>query len=92
MAKVAYELFTKMRIYPNWSDYARRLGADINWRKTAPIWQDNIISGGKSFSNKGPLNKAFEAVKAEIGMTPASSTEGLVRADQSLGLESGIGA
>jgi DNA sulfur modification protein DndB len=67
MAKIAYELFTKSRLYPNWQEYARKLG-DIDWRKTAPIWQDNIITGGKSFSNKGPLNKAVDAVKRAIGM------------------------
>lgn len=92
MAKVAYELFTKTRIYPNWPDYAQRLGTDINWRKTAPIWQDNIISGGKSFSNKGPLNKAFDAVKVAIGMSSATPFEDLVRTDQSLGLGSEISA
>jgi len=49
------------------------LGTEINWKKSASIWQNNIISGGKSFSNKGPLNKAAEAVKAAIGKTPAPS-------------------
>jgi DNA sulfur modification protein DndB len=71
MAKIAYELFTKTRLYPEWQEYARKLGAEINWKKSAQIWQDNIISGGKSFSNKGPLNKAVDAVKAAIGMNPA---------------------
>jgi DNA sulfur modification protein DndB len=87
MAKVAYELFTKTRLYPNWPDFAKKLGADINWRKTASIWQDNIISGGKSFSNKGPLNKAVEVVKTAIGMPPPTLFEASVTSDQSLGLE-----
>ena len=73
MAKVAYELFTKQRLYPDWPEYARKLGAEIDWRKIAPIWQDNIINSGKSFSNKGPLNKAVEAVKSAIGMAPSVS-------------------
>jgi DNA sulfur modification protein DndB len=68
MAKIAYELFTKTRLYPNWQEYARKLGTDIDWRKSAGIWQDNIIISGKSFSNKGPLNKAVEAVKEAIAM------------------------
>jgi DNA sulfur modification protein DndB len=68
MAKIAYELFTKRKLYPNWQDYAKKLGCEINWERSAPIWQDTIISGGKSFSNKGPLNKAVQAVKAAIGM------------------------
>ena len=74
MAKIAYELFTKTRLYPNWQDYAHRLGTDIDWKKSAPIWQDNIISSGKSFSNKGPLNKAVDAVKAAIGMSSAATS------------------
>ena len=82
MAKIAYELFTKTRLYPNWQQYARKLGADINWRKNAPMWQDNIISGGKSFSNKGPLNRAAEAVKAAIGMPPTdASRDGLAKTE-----------
>lgn len=75
MAKIAYELFTKTRLYPNWQDYARSLGMDINWKKSAPIWQDNIINSGKSFSNKGPLNKAVDAVKAAIGMQVAGASQ-----------------
>ena len=72
MAKIAYELFTHPRMYPDWQIYAQRLGEEIDWRKTAPIWQNNIISSGKSFSNKGPLIKAVEAVKNAIGMQRAS--------------------
>jgi len=67
LAKIGYELFTHPKLYPDWQAYARLLGG-IDWRKTAPIWQDNIINSGKSFSNKGPLNKAVDAVKASIGM------------------------
>jgi DNA sulfur modification protein DndB len=70
MARIAYELFTKTRLYTNWHEYAKKLGTEIDWKKTAPIWQDNIISGGKSVTNRGPLNKAVEAVKAAIGMVP----------------------
>ena len=88
MAKIAYELFSKMRLYPNWRDYVKKLGSDINWRKTAPIWQDNIISGGKSFSNKGPLNRAVDAVKAAIGMPPSISLEASLAIEQSV--EQGI--
>ena len=55
---------------------------------TAPIWQDNIISGGKSFSNKGPLNRAVDAVKAAIGMPPSISLEASLAIEQSV--EQGI--
>jgi len=75
MAKIAYELFTKTRLYPHWPDYARKLGTDVDWKKTAEIWQNNIITGGKSFSNKGPLNKAVDAVKIAIGMSPYAVSE-----------------
>jgi DNA sulfur modification protein DndB len=75
MAKIAYELFTKTRLYPNWVEYAKRLGTDINWKKTAPIWQNNIISGGKLVTNRGPMNRAVETVKAAIGMPPASTVD-----------------
>ena len=60
---------------PDWQGYTRRLGSEISWKKTALIWQDNIISGGKSFSNKGPLIKAVDAVRAAIGMAPADPSQ-----------------
>jgi len=68
ISKIAYELFTHPRLYPDWQSYARKLGTSVDWRKTALIWQNNIINSGKSFSNKGPLNQAVEAVKMSIGM------------------------
>jgi DNA sulfur modification protein DndB len=77
MAKIAYELFTHPRMYPDWRIYAQRLGEEIDWRKTAPIWQNNIISSGKSFSNKGPLVKAVEAVKSAIGMQKGKQADQL---------------
>ena len=77
MAKIAYELFTHPRMYPDWQIYAQRLGEEIDWRKTAPIWQNNIISSGKSFSNKGPLIKAVEAVKNAIGMQKGKQADQL---------------
>jgi DNA sulfur modification protein DndB len=77
MAKIAYELFTHPRMYPDWRIYAQRLGEEIDWRKTASIWQNNIISSGKSFSNKGPLVKAVEAVKSAIGMQKGKQADQL---------------
>jgi DNA sulfur modification protein DndB len=75
MAKIANESFTKKKLYVNWHDYARRLGSDIDWRKSGPLWKNTIINSGKSFSNKGPLNKAVEAVKQALGMQLLSATE-----------------
>jgi hypothetical protein len=40
------------------------------WRKTAPIWQGNIIAGSKVMTQQGPLNRAFDAIKGEIGLKP----------------------
>ena len=75
MAKVANELFTKTKLYPDWHGYARKLGSDIDWRKSGPLWQNTIINTGKSFSNKGPLNKAVEAVKRALNMQSLSATK-----------------
>ena len=86
MAKIAYELFTHPRLYPDWQSYAKKLGQNVDWRKSAQIWQNNIITSGKSFSNKGPLIKAVEAVKGTIGMRRGK------QADDQLELEDAVGA
>ena len=47
----------------------------IDWRNSGPLWHNTIINTGKSFSNKGPLNKAVEAVKRALNMQSLSATE-----------------
>jgi hypothetical protein len=45
----------------NWQQYADRLGA-IDWRRSAPIWQNHIIQGNRILNQQGPLKRAFNEV------------------------------
>jgi DGQHR domain-containing protein len=67
IGRVGHVLFTKGTT--NWKDFASRLG-EIDWRKSAPIWQGNILMGQKVMTQQGPLQAAFKNVSSEIGLDP----------------------
>jgi hypothetical protein len=47
----------------------RDLATQIDWRRTAPLWRNNIISGDNKISTRrGPVNAAANAVKAVLGL------------------------
>ena len=51
----------------DWQQYAERMTA-IDWRKSAPIWQGNIIQGQKVMTQQGPLKRAFAELSTQIGL------------------------
>lgn len=51
----------------DWKPYADRL-AQIDWRKSSPMWQGNILRGDKVMTQQAPLRAGYEAVLAAIGL------------------------
>jgi DNA sulfur modification protein DndB len=68
IGRIGYDLF-KHQI-SNWTAYAERLG-QIDWRKSGPLWQGNIIQqGGKLMTQQTPVKGAVTAVRNQIGLAP----------------------
>jgi DNA sulfur modification protein DndB len=65
LGRIAHELF-KHEI-ADWEVYVERLGS-IDWRKTGPLWQGNIIQGGKMMTQQTPVKGAVSAVKQAISL------------------------
>jgi hypothetical protein len=79
IGRIGHALFTKG--VPNWREYADRMG-QVDWRKSAPQWQGNIIQGQKVMTQQSPLKAAFTILSTEIGLDPHFSwkTEPIVEA------------
>lgn len=80
IGRVGHELFTQG--IQDWRGYADKLAA-IDWSRTAPIWQGNIVLEGKKLlTQQGPLKAAYLAVCSEIGLQPRlprrAASEGLM--------------
>lgn len=50
-----------------WENYTNRLG-DIDWRRTAPMWQTNIIQQERLLTQRGPVKGAIEEVRKALGL------------------------
>jgi DNA sulfur modification protein DndB len=59
IGRVGHAMF--VRGEQNWQQYADELGA-IDWRRSAPIWQNHIIQGNRILNQQGPLRRAFNEV------------------------------
>jgi DGQHR domain-containing protein len=71
IGRVGHTLFTKGE--QSWKEYADRLGRDIDWRRNASFWQDNIIQGNRVMTQQGPLKLAYDKVRAAIGLGSTKS-------------------
>jgi DGQHR domain-containing protein len=67
IGRIGHVLFTNGM--PDWKDYADKLGR-VDWRKSAPLWQGNIIQGNKVMTQQGPLHAAFKGVTDAIDLDP----------------------
>ena len=65
IGRTGHQLFTHRA--PDWKEYADRLAA-LDWRKTSLFWDGNIIQGQRVMTQQGPLHRAFDKVKEEIGL------------------------
>ncbi len=67
IGRVGYELFRDRR--PDWRDVATRLG-NIDWSRSGPLWQNNIVRAGKMTTQRAPVRLAAENVRRAIGLPP----------------------
>jgi DNA sulfur modification protein DndB len=66
IGRIGYELFKNQ--LEDWPAYTERLG-QLDWRKSGPLWQGNIIQqGGKLMTQQTPVKGAVTAVRSEIGL------------------------
>ncbi len=63
IGRVGHKLFTDGK--DDWRNYADALAA-LDWRKSAEIWQGNIIKGNKVMTQQVPLREAYDKVLKEI--------------------------
>lgn len=64
LGRVGHELFTHGA--SNWKQYADKLG-QIDWRRDADFWKDNIIRGNRVMNQQGPMKAAFDCLCDVIG-------------------------
>ena len=74
IGRVGYKLTTDKNLTrdSSWKDFADKLGK-IDWRKSAEIWQGNIIQRNKMLTQQVPLRNAVEKVCNLIGLSTASN-------------------
>jgi hypothetical protein len=65
IGRVGHEIY-KNRL-PGWEQIVARLGS-IDWRRSAAIWQGNIIQSNKVMTQRGPVREAYRAIQQEIGL------------------------
>lgn len=70
IGRLGHILFTRSELEPNWKQYAEKLGDPqlVDWRRTADIWQGNIIQGQKLLTQQVPLRNAVSKVALAIGL------------------------
>ncbi len=65
IGSIGYELITSgMR---DWETFADKLG-DIDWSRSAEMWQENIVQNGRMITQSQPLRVAVENVSNAIGL------------------------
>jgi len=67
IGRIGHELIVNKD--PDWQTYVTKMGA-IDWRKSGPLWQGNIIKDGKIMTQQVPLKAAVATVRREIGLDP----------------------
>jgi DGQHR domain-containing protein len=70
IGRIGHTLFTRSELEPIWREYAVKLGDPqlVDWRRSAEIWQGNIIQGQKLLTQQVPLRNAVSKVAAAIDL------------------------
>jgi DNA sulfur modification protein DndB len=53
-------------------DYYRRLATEIDWRRSAPIWQNAIVQDGKVLTQRGPVREAANRVLSQLDLSASA--------------------
>lgn len=68
---IGYEFFTDN--VSNWKEYVDKF-SDIDWKRSADMWQGNIIVDNKIRTQTSPLKAAVDALKQKICFNTKSNT------------------
>jgi hypothetical protein len=66
LGRIGHEMFKNG--VEKWEVYTDRL-ATIDWRRTGPVWQGNIIQNGKVMTQQTPVRTAFVKVRDIVGLS-----------------------
>lgn len=85
IGRIGHKLFTNAELEKNWKHYAGKMGdpQTIDWKRGAPMWQGNIITGNKLLTQQVPVRKAYEQVVQAIGLAACAPLP-LASANESL--------
>lgn len=67
IGRIGHKLTTDKEKERDWKDYANKLG-EIDWKRSAEIWQGNIIMEKRLLTQQVPLRNAFDKVCVVIGL------------------------
>jgi DNA sulfur modification protein DndB len=67
IGRIGHQLFTTPDLDGEWTKYADRL-AQLDWSRSAEIWQGNIVQNGKIRTQNSPVKEAIEAVRQAIDL------------------------
>ncbi|MBF6466384.1 DNA sulfur modification protein DndB [Nocardia beijingensis] len=68
IGRVAYEIRKSPDLDWRMNQY-KRLATEIDWRRSATIWQNSILSAdGKVATQRGPVREASNRVKRQLGL------------------------
>ena len=73
IGRFGHQLFTNATLQQNWKHYAAK-SADpqiIDWKRSAPMGQTNIVQGNKLLTQQGPVKRAYDQVAYAIGLPGA---------------------
>ena len=73
IGRIGHQLFANAALQQNWKQYAAKVADPqaIDWKRSAPMWQSNIVQGNKLLTQQGPVKRAYEQVAHAIGLPGA---------------------
>ncbi len=68
IGRVGYTVIKKTNDPVEREAYYRRLATEIDWRRSAEIWQNGIIQNNKIMTQRGPVRESASKVLAALGL------------------------
>lgn len=87
IGRIGHNLFTNAGLEKNWRHYAAKMGdpAIVDWKRSAAIWQGNIMVGNRLITQQVPVRHAYEQVALAIGLPIQQSIRGGDRVRETAG-------
>lgn len=70
IGRIGHQLFSNAELQKNWKQYAAKMGNPqiIDWKRSAKMWQGNIVQGNRLLTQQVPVKRAYEQVAQAIGL------------------------